>query len=152
MKWTVINTSTSLQGNVPWLRALSIAKPDGQISCSTESNAIGLNVSDRAHFQNALHAKDFALSDYMINRVRQLPSLMATYPAIKDDGSVSAVVLAVINLQWIGELAATAAHRSGASVLLLDGSGTLIAASTDQENSDRQAVRGPKPRERHAVT
>jgi diguanylate cyclase (GGDEF)-like protein len=70
----------------------------------------------------------------MINRVRQLPSLMATYPAIKDDGSVSAVVLAVINLQWIGELAATAAHRSGASVLLLDGSGTLIAASTDQEN------------------
>jgi diguanylate cyclase (GGDEF)-like protein len=125
---------TSLKGSVPWLRGLAIAKPDGQISCSTEPSAVGLNVSDRAHFQNALHAKDFALSDYMVNRVRQLPSLIATYPAIKDDGSVSAVVLAAINLQWIGELAATAAQHSGAAVLLLDGSGTLIAASTGQEN------------------
>src|SRR5580704_7525688 len=68
---------TSLPGNVPWLRALSIAKPDGQISCSTEPNAVGLNVSDRAYFQNALHARDFALSDYMVNRLRQLPALMA---------------------------------------------------------------------------
>jgi diguanylate cyclase (GGDEF)-like protein len=125
---------TSLKGNVQWLRGLSIAKPDGQIICSTDSYAVGLNVSDRTHFQNALHSKDFVLSDYIINRTRQLPALVATYPAIKDDGSVSAVVLAVINLQWIGELAATAAQRSGASVLLLDGSGTLIAASADQDN------------------
>ena len=112
---------TSLKGNVPWLRGLAIAKPNGQISCSTEPNAIGLNVSDRTHFQKALHTKDFELSDYVINRVHQLPSLVATYPAIKDDGSVSAIVLAVINLQWIGELAATAAQRPGATVLLLDG-------------------------------
>ena len=43
-------------------------------------------------------------------------------------------MLALINLQWIGELAATAAQHSGASVLLIDGSGTLIAASADQQD------------------
>jgi diguanylate cyclase (GGDEF)-like protein len=124
---------TALTGNVPWIRGLSIAGTDGRIACSTEPNAIGLNVSDRAHFQNALHSRDFALSDYMINRINQLPGLIATFPAIKADGSVDAVVLASINLQWIGELVATAAQRSGASVLLLDGSGTLVAASADEE-------------------
>ena len=124
----------ALTGNVAWIRALSIAGTDGKITCSTEPSAVGLNMSDREHFQNALHSRDFALSNYIINRTYQMPSLVATYPAVKDDGSVSAIVLAVINLQWIGELATTAAQHSGATVLLLDGSGTLVAASTDQAN------------------
>ena len=53
---------------------------------------------------------------------------------IGDDDNVNGVVLAVINLQWVGELVSTATQRSGASVLLLDGSGTLVAGSADQEN------------------
>ena len=125
---------TDVAGTISWLRGLSVAGPNGQIKCSTEPNAIGLNVSDRPHFQKALHSRDFALSDYLINRTHQLPTLVATYPAIGDDGSVNAVVLAMINLQWIGDLVETAAQRSGASVLLLDGSGTLVAASGDEEN------------------
>ncbi len=125
---------TALTGNVAWIRGLSVAGTDGRIECSTEPNAIGLNVSDRAHFQKVLHSQDFALSDYLINRLRQVPSLVATFPAVGDDGSIDAVVLAVINLQWIDELVAAAAQRSGASVVLLDGSGTLVAASGDEEN------------------
>jgi diguanylate cyclase (GGDEF)-like protein len=123
-----------LTSHIPWIRDVSIASPDGRIKCSTEPLAIGLNVSDRPHFQNALHSREFALSDYLINRVNEAPSLVATYPVIADDGSVKGVVLAVINLQWIGDLAATAAQRAGASVMLLDGSGTLIAGSADQQN------------------
>ena len=98
------------------------------------ADGIGLNVSDRPHFQNALHSHDFALSDYLVHRVHQSPSLFATFPVIGDDGTVNGVVLAVINLQWVGELVSTATQRSGASVLLLDGSGTLVAGSPDQEH------------------
>jgi diguanylate cyclase (GGDEF)-like protein len=125
---------TALTGNVPWIRALSVAGTDGKIKCSTEADAIGLNVSDRPHFQNALHTKDFALSDYMVNRVHQWPSLIATYPALGTDGTINGVVMAMTNLKWMGELAEAAARRSGASVLLLDGAGTLVAASADQES------------------
>src|SRR5579862_7676844 len=124
---------TALTGSVPWIRALSIAGTEGQIACSTDANAIGLNVSDRAHFQRALQSRDFSLSDYMVNRIHQAPSLIATFPAINDNGSVNAVVLAVINLQWISELVTTAAQHAGATVLLFDGGGTLAAASADQE-------------------
>ena len=122
-----------LTSKIPWIRDVSVASTDGRITCSTEPLAIGLNVSDRPHFQNALHSREFALSDYLINRINQVPSLVATFPVIADDGSVKGVVLAVINLQWIGELAATAAQHSGASVMLLDGNGTLIAGSADQQ-------------------
>jgi diguanylate cyclase (GGDEF)-like protein len=118
--------------NIPWVRTLSFAGIDGQLKCSTDAMAIGLNVSDRPHFQNALRARDFALSDYLINRARQVPSLIATFPVVKDDQSVNGVMLAVINLDWLNELAAIAAQHSGASVTLIDGSGTLVAASADQ--------------------
>jgi diguanylate cyclase (GGDEF)-like protein len=124
---------TGLTANIPWIRDLSIASTDGRLKCSTEPLAVGLNVSDRPHFQSALNSREFALSDYLINRLNQAPSLVATFPIITDDGSVNGVVLAVINLQWIGDLAATAAEHSGASVFLLDSSGTLIAGSADQQ-------------------
>jgi diguanylate cyclase (GGDEF)-like protein len=122
-----------LTTNIPWIRDLSIASDDGRIKCSTQPLALGLNVSDRLHFQNALAAREFALSDYMINRSNDVPSVVATYPIIKDDGSLGGVVLAVINLQWISDLAATAAQHSGAAVLLLDSTGTLVAGSADQQ-------------------
>jgi len=122
-----------LTANIPWIRDLSVVATDGRIKCSTEPLAIGLNVSDRPYFQNALNSREFALSDYLINRLHQVPSLVATFPIMTDGGSLNGVVLAVINLQWIGDLAATAAEHSGASVLLLDGGGTLIAGSADQQ-------------------
>ncbi len=122
-----------LTTNVPWIRDLSVAGTDGRIKCSTNPVAIGLNVSERKHFQDALNSREFALSDYLINRLNQVPSLVATYPII-DDGAVKGVVLAVINLQWIGDLAASAAQHSGASVMLFDGNGTLVAGSADQQD------------------
>jgi diguanylate cyclase (GGDEF)-like protein len=125
---------TDLTANIPWIRDVSVAAIDGRIKCSTEPLAIGLNVSDRPHFQEALKTRDFGFSNYLINHLHQAPSVVATFPVIRDDGSLNGVVLAVINLQWIGELAATAAQHSGASVLMLDGSGTVIAGSADQQN------------------
>ncbi len=122
-----------LTANIPWVRDISVAATDGRIICSTDPQAIGLNVSDRPHFQNALHSHEFALSNYLINHINQVPSLVATFPVIADDSSIKGVALAVINLQWIGDLASTAAERQGASVVLLDGNGTLVAGSADQE-------------------
>ena len=126
-------TLADVTAKIPWIRDVSVAGVDGRIACSTEPLAIGLNVSDRPHFQNALHSREFALSNYLINHINQVPSLVATYPVIAEDGSVRGVVLAVINLQWISDLAATAAQHPGASVMLLDGNGTLVAGSVDQQ-------------------
>jgi diguanylate cyclase (GGDEF)-like protein len=125
----------SLAGTIPWIRTLSVAATDGRITCSTRAQAIGLNVGDRAHFQHALHSRDFALSDYLISRIHEPPTIIATLPALKADGTVAGVVLAAIDLQWIPELAATATQRSGASILLIDGGGTLAAASANLESS-----------------
>jgi diguanylate cyclase (GGDEF)-like protein len=123
-----------LTPSIPWIRSLSIASTDGRIKCSSERLAIGLDVSDRPHFRYALTSREFALSDYLIGRINHAPSLVATFPIVQDDGTLKAVALAAIDPQRIGDLAATAAQHSDASVLLIDSRGTVIAGSADQHS------------------
>ncbi len=151
-------TLSSLTNNIPWLRGLDIAGIDGRIRCATDPRGIGLNVSDRPYFQKVLHSRDFGLSDYLISRVHQTPGLIATFPVVNADGAFIGVVLASINLQWIGNLAAAAAQRSGTAVLLIDGMGTLIAASADEAEfvgknfADRPLVRDMLANDEGTVT
>jgi diguanylate cyclase (GGDEF)-like protein len=125
---------SNLTANVPWIRGISVASPDGRIKCATDPMSVGLNVADRPHFQNALKSRDFALSDYIINRTNQVPAIVASFPAVRGDGSLNGIVLAVINLKWIGDLAAAATESSGASVIMLDGTGTVVAGSPNQQS------------------
>jgi diguanylate cyclase (GGDEF)-like protein len=120
--------------NIPWLQAISIAGANGQIRCSTKPLAVGLNIADRAHFQQALGDREFALSDYLIGMTHKAPSMYAAFPAVGADKSVKAVVLASIDLEWMNKLAASAAQRPGSSVLLMDGTGTLVAASATEQD------------------
>ena len=149
---------TNLAGNIPWIRALSIAGTSGQIICSSESRAVGLNIGDRAHFEHALNAREFALSNYFVNSTDQVPTMFGAFPAINASGAVTGVVLASINLQWINKLAASVGQQSGNSVLLIDGAGTLVAASTNEQQfigrhfNDSVLVRGMLGQDQGTVT
>jgi diguanylate cyclase (GGDEF)-like protein len=123
-----------LSANIPWLRRLSIASADGRIKCSTEPLAIGLDLSDRPHVRSAFTSREFGLDDDLTDRLDHVPSLVATFPIIEDDGALKGVALAVINLAWIADLASTAAPQSSASAVLLDSRGTVIAGSADQQS------------------
>ena len=95
---------------------------------------IGLNISDRPYFQSALHSREFALSDYLIRRVSGVPGVMATFPVMKEGGVVTtSVIVASLDLRWIGELAANAAQGAGTEVFVIDGGGTVLAASAEEE-------------------
>ena len=117
---------TALTKSVPWIGGLGIAGTDGRLTCASDARALGLNISDRPHLQEALWSHEFVLSDYLINRVQQAPGLMAARPITHADGSLGGVFLASIKLEWIGEFARTVARRPGASVFVIDGSGSLI--------------------------
>ena len=121
-----------LTGNAPWIYGTAVVGTDGRITCATDTRAIGLNLGDRPYFQRMLRSRDFVLSDYLIGRLHHVPGVAAIYPIIKEDGTIGGAVMASINLQWIGDLADTAARRAGTSVVLVDGNGTLVAGSADQ--------------------
>jgi diguanylate cyclase (GGDEF)-like protein len=125
---------TDLSSNVPWMRMLLVVGNNGQVRCGSDPAVIGVNISDRPYFQNALHSREFALSDYLIRRVSGVPGVMATFPVMKEGGVVTtSVIVASLDLRWIGELAANAAQGAGTEVFVIDGGGTVLAASAEDE-------------------
>jgi diguanylate cyclase (GGDEF)-like protein len=123
-----------LATDVPWIRGFSIVGANDRIICSTRPDAIGLDVSDRPFIQEARRSWGFVLSDYVVTRPNTQPTIIAAYPTLGKDESVNAIILAPFDLQWIGRLAAMVGQRSGASVFVVDGGGTVISGIFDRDN------------------
>jgi diguanylate cyclase (GGDEF)-like protein len=113
--------------DVPWIRALSVVGPNDRIICSTRHGAVGLDVSDRPYVQDARRSWGFVMSDYLIERTTEQPGVITAYPTLGKDESIDAIILAPIDLQWVGRLSSLITARPGADAVLLDRNGTVLA-------------------------
>ena len=118
---------------VPWLNSLSVIGLDGRIVCSTFPNAAGLNLSDRDYFQQAVRTGNFVLSDYLVGRLRNGPTVVAALPTRDPDQAVTGVINAAIDLHWIGRLTSVVKEHPGAMAIVVDGKGTLLARHPDSD-------------------
>jgi diguanylate cyclase (GGDEF)-like protein len=131
------NCSRFLDGfttDVPWIKAISVAGPTGRIMCSTRAGVVGLDVSDRKHFQDARQSWNFVLSDYLISRADQQPTIVAAFPTMAYDETIDAVILVMVDLEWIGRLAGAVGRRAGASVFLLDRQGNVLGGGPNLDD------------------
>jgi diguanylate cyclase (GGDEF)-like protein len=112
--------------DIPWISSLSVISENGRIGCSTEVKAIGLDVGDREYFRRALNSGDFVMSDYLVGRATARPIVMAGNATITKD-SEKVVLIAAVNLEWMGSLASLVARRPGIVVSLIDGNGVVLA-------------------------
>ncbi len=129
--------------DVPWIRALSVVGANDRIICSTRDNAVGLNVGDRPYVQEARRSWGFVLSDYVIERATNQPAVVAAYPTMGKDESVDAIILAPVDLQWIGRLAGLIEARPGATAMLLDRNGTVLAEFPERRERGRNFADHP---------
>jgi diguanylate cyclase (GGDEF)-like protein len=125
----------SLPGNLPWIRTLLIAGQDGRIQCSTNNMYVGLDLSDRPYFQQAQTTGRFVLSDFLLSKPSQSPTVMAVYPVSALSGVPDAVVLATVNLDWMSKVMSNLGGRAGISAVLVDSAGTVLAAPADQHSA-----------------
>ena len=130
--------------------------PTAGIKCSTTPTAIGVDLSDRPHYRAAQETRDFVVSNYVIGRVNKRPAIVMAYPTQAIDQNVHATVLTSVDLQWVSGLIDSLERRPGSTVMLIDGSGTVLAG--DKSAADcfgkrvervETAARGRRPRRRH---
>jgi GGDEF domain-containing protein len=110
-----------------WIRTLSVASLDGQIVCSSNPAALGLDISKRPHFANAVKTGQFVVGDYFMGTRNKSPLITAALPQRDADGSIKSVLLASLDLTWIGRIASALTVRPGSIMLLVDGQGTVLA-------------------------
>ncbi|HZP78810.1 MAG TPA: GGDEF domain-containing protein [Pseudolabrys sp.] len=120
-------------GRVPWLKTLSVANLQGQIICSSFSDAIGLDISEREYFNRAIDSSDFVVSDYFIGTRVKSPLIAAALAQRGTNGAAAAVVIATIDLSWFTRIAASFSLRPGAMMMLIDSKGTVLARYPDAD-------------------
>src|SRR3954467_638692 len=122
----------SLPTNLPWIRSIMIAAKDGLVQCSTLNMQVGLNLADRDYFRKAQQTRDFVFSDYLFGKSNGRPMMMAAYPVAAINPEEEAVVVAGINIDWLSKIMNNIGGRPGISSLLVDSTGIVIAAPSDQ--------------------
>jgi diguanylate cyclase (GGDEF)-like protein len=122
----------SLPSNLPWIRSVMIVGSDGRIQCSTTNTYVGVDVSDRPYLIKARETRNFVFSDFILARPTNTPLIMAAYPVSAIDPDSDAVILASINIDWMSKIMANLGGRPGISSVLVDSSGTVLAAPADQ--------------------
>ena len=89
---------TKIAATAPGIKTLSIASALGKINCSSNLDAIGLDISDRPHFIKAIDTVGFVLSDYFLGTRGSGPRITLALAQRGANGAAAAVVLGVLDL------------------------------------------------------
>lgn len=117
----------------PWLRTLSVANLQGRIICSSFPGALGLDISERAHFTRAVDSGDFYLSDYFVGERIKAPIITLSLAQRGENGAAAAVVIGLLDLSWFANAGKTFVPPSG-NMLMTDGKGTILAHYPNREH------------------
>jgi serine phosphatase RsbU (regulator of sigma subunit) len=108
-----------------------VADPNGNLFCSALPFRSPINVADRAYFKTAIEMHDFAIGDYQIGRMTQLPAINYAYPLVGPSGQLEGVVYVVQNLNWLTAALANVEFPPGAVLVVTDRNGTVLARMPD---------------------
>jgi PAS domain S-box-containing protein len=122
-----------LSKQYPLYTNLGVINPDGDLVCSDLSLDRPLNLADRPYFQRALDTAAFVIGDYQIGRLTGKATLHFAYPLLDEMGRVQGVVFAGLDLTWLNRLAASLDLPPGATLMVIDRQGTILAHQPDPE-------------------
>ncbi len=104
-----------------------LASRDGRVLVGAYKASGGTGVSDRLSFQRALARGMFAVGDPRVDSTTGVATITGSYPVFDPDGRVTSAVVATINTEFGGDIAATVDLRAGAEVFLVDTNGRVLA-------------------------
>lgn len=118
----------------PEVASLSVVNSDGLVVCSTTSAAWALDLSDREYIRIAQRGL-FSLSSVVRNYITNAPSIFAAQPMIDDNGDITGVLVARIELDLLFPLSVISDLDLDAAVMMIDPGGTVIMSYPDPDRS-----------------
>ena len=134
--------SASLPVKLPWIRSLTIVGNDGRIKCATRDTLVGLDLNDRDYFKRARMARDLVFSDFLHSKYDDEPIVIAAYPVAAVNPGSDLIVVAGINLDWMSKIMNDLSGRRGILAILVDSTGTVLAAPADMTRMVGRALIG----------
>jgi diguanylate cyclase (GGDEF)-like protein len=117
----------SVRNLADWAKNLLVMNAKGTVTCGTDPDVVGLELGDRAYFQDAARTHDFAVSDFIYSRLDGRPILVTAYPIFGRNNTLQAIVSATLNLSWFDRTAQELGRDAGGTALLVDRYGRILA-------------------------
>jgi diguanylate cyclase (GGDEF)-like protein len=134
--------AASLPVRLPWIRSLTIVGNDGRVKCANIDTLVGLDVSDRDYFKRARMARDLVFSDFLNSKYDNEPIVIAAYPVAAVAPESDLLIVAGVNLDWMSKIMNDLSGRRGILAILVDSTGTVLAAPADMTRLIGRALTG----------
>jgi diguanylate cyclase (GGDEF)-like protein len=128
---------TPIVAHTPWMSTLSAVSAEGRITCSSNTNAEGLDISDRPYFRTAIAQKRFQLSAILQSRLSNAPMLVAAMP-VELPGSNTAALVMSIDSSWFNTTVSNIADRSHDGLALIIEKGAIVYRSSSDDGFESQ--------------
>jgi serine phosphatase RsbU (regulator of sigma subunit) len=110
----------------PLYTNFGVIELDGSVFASGVKLPAGVNLADRTYFIRTVENRAFAMGDYQVGRITGKSGVNFASPILDPDGKIRRVVFAALDLSWLEQHAAEAELPSGASLTVVDGTGTIL--------------------------
>lgn len=117
---------TRLVNEVAGIQGIFIASPEGDVRCAHVALAMGVDLSDRPYFQEAMRSEDIYMTDMLVSRVSGRNSVFLLRAERGAGGEPVGLVGVVLDLQWLSRIAAGSAVESGVVVEVVGEGGTVL--------------------------
>lgn len=115
-----------LADEVAGIQGAFIADATGIVRCAHAPLALGVNISERDYFHDAVAVDGVVMTEMFVSRVSGRNSVFLLRAEHGPGGDVRAVTGVVLDLQWLSRIAAGSAVELGVVVDLIGDNGTVL--------------------------
>ncbi len=118
---------TGLVEQLPQFLSAAVIDAAGMVRCASRTQAIGVFVGDRGYFAEARRTGDLAVGEFTDGLVTHEPSLPVAMPLAGGGAWSGGVVVAAIDLTWLGARLKDRSLAPGGAVTIADRNGRILA-------------------------
>lgn len=120
------------------LENITVLDKDGQLQCTSQPTPY-TDFSDRAYFRDAVDEQSFVVGTYVTDRITGKPTVPLALPVVAN-GSVQRVIIAYLDLAWLGARVREREYFGGNTMTIADRSGIVLAREPSSERFVGSAV------------
>ena len=131
-----------IQKTYPFYTNLGVASLDGNVWCSAMPIRHPVNIADRSYFRRVMTSRSFGVGDYQTGRLTGINAINFGYPMFDRRGKMREVVYAALDLAWLSQLIGAVDLPAGASLTVVDSSGTILYRYPETKRWQGKSVNG----------
>ncbi|MGE0224470.1 MAG: ATP-binding protein [Acetobacteraceae bacterium] len=125
----------AVKTGMPNYRVITVVDAQGQVVCTTWPTPISRNWTTEPYFAEAMRTGEFVVGNFRIGAASGQPVLPLAQPVHNQAGERVGVVIAGLDLTWLGNELAELNRPEYSTIVIGDRLGTVLARYPDHEQS-----------------